>query len=145
MNLVSDIYVLNKPFPGTTNKGHEDYKDRYGKSHHIYINDDLEDLSSHLNSHIPYGYPVILDIDADYFMEQEEGNVELPDKIENLLTSLKKLFFFDLMHSLSGITIALEPTYCGSLGNSIQILQAIDRVIFANRLLATPCINDYSY
>lgn len=79
--------------------------------------------------------PYVLDFDLDFFTMsfEDEGTHGWTKKI--LFKhfpdySMHNKFLWDLIRNAQVITICREPDYCGSLGDSNQILQMLDRYYF---------------
>jgi len=82
---------------------------------------------------------VLLDIDLDFFATDNpaagslHGSEQLKSDAEITSTlSLKGPFMKPLLDKIVGLTIALEPKYCGGLRNSLHVLEILNREFFGN-------------
>lgn len=127
LNLISDIYVLCKQ----RNDESFDFVDRFGNTHKVIILHDVNDFVMSLE-----GAQAEFDIDVDYFTETDEacgGGEDIvlvdDDDITKLIAPDSDLMKW-ISERLKGMTIALEPEYCGGLRNSNHIFEVIDRTLF---------------
>jgi hypothetical protein len=132
-NLIGDIYVLCKQkFASPTY-----IKDYAGNTHGIYIFDKIETLTKSVEQ----VNQLYLDLDLDYFTETDsfmglDADLELEEE-----ESIRKLinpnndFFKQIISRLLGMTIALEPKFCGGYRNSIYLFDIVDDQLFNPPLL----------
>ena len=119
LNYFSDAFILlKKEFH---NMKLVEVCDKNNKNHSIkYLNEPFE-LIRELEK--KSGHPIYLDIDLDYFVTKDSGdypggNLVPTDEIRRIL-NLKSPLMKILYPNLVGLTIALEPEYCGGMKNSL--------------------------
>lgn len=81
-----------------------------------------------------------LDIDLDYFTNgksDEHGCKILLREMEQLFNTNRKEFLFP---KIRGVTVALEPIYCGGLVNSLLLLLKLQKTLLDGQI-----IGDWSY
>lgn len=132
VNAIKDVVALCHEC--TEEVSYVDFKDMYGKIHHIYSCKDLETFASRVND-IDSEY-IYLDFDMDYFIRNRGGY----KSVDGWKIYTKKMMrdFFDnqeflleqLRSKIYGLTIALEPDHCGGLLNSFKILFMIEKHLF---------------
>ena len=95
-----------------------------------------------LDNHGQVYHPVIFDLDLDYFTEYNGvdfpdaqaqnpvSNQEICDLVENDSRFMQWLF-----PRMCGMTVALEPNYCGGMHNCLQILDVVSSCLFDPPLL----------
>jgi len=145
LNFFSDVYVLNKPqdslvFRAPNSK--MEFVDRGGNIHAVKFYRQADKLMRD----IPPEIPVYLDIDLDYFAVSNSQADDLlgsenlqPDGEIKKHLSLKSPFMMLLLNRLVGLTIALEPKYCGGLLNSYHLLDILNREFFDGTLCTHSC------
>ena len=146
LNFFSDVYVLinNDEEPSDFNLSYEErqQKDRYGNIHSVkyyqHINKLLQDL--------PPDTPVYLDIDLDFFAIEnpEKGSLlgselQRPDDFIKDFLSINGPLLGPLFLRIIGLTIALEPKYCGGLLNSLNALNMLNNELFDGTLCTQAC------
>ncbi|KLU67831.1 hypothetical protein DEAC_c02380 [Desulfosporosinus acididurans] len=136
LNLVSKIYVLCKQ------REYDDifpFTDYLGKKHNgkvFYTIDELIDClkKDDINS-------IYFDIDLDYFTESKDAcgggvDVKLVNDEEVVKTISPHSPLMQLiLPKLKGMTIALEPDFCGGLRNSNHLFNILDNNLFYPTLL----------
>ena len=81
----------------------------------------------------------------DFFVTSESlrgdwGAEELKSDSEiRSLLSLDNLFMSSIFERIVGLTVALEPEYCGGLMNSLKILDILNQEFFDGTLLTDKC------
>lgn len=90
--------------------------------------------------------PVFLDIDLDYFTfenpepDSKRGSEMLrPDALIRSTLSINGNLMKSIIDRLVGMTIALEPGYCGGLVNSLHILDILNNEFFNGSLCTDSC------
>ncbi|MFX1257237.1 MAG: hypothetical protein ACFFAN_05235 [Promethearchaeota archaeon] len=138
LGLINDVLIIS---PSERRNDHkEEYKDHSGKIHKIYyicyvtdlwhpsglgiLNDNCDPKKKEIKEKIDKS-DVIMDIDLDYFTYKREDkifviNLENFDRILNN-SHLEYL----LKYRTKVLTIALEPTSCDGIRNSIQIFSRL--------------------
>ena len=79
--------------------------------------------------------PIVLDLDLDYFTRahpsaERHRQIRLPDASIRQTLDPAFPFMAELLPRLSGMTIALEPGYCGGILNSLRILDTVCHTLF---------------
>jgi len=139
LNFFSDAYILlNKD----EKPSDEQQRDRAGLTHTIKYYNDMDRVLKDLPPHLP----IFLDIDLDFFAK-ENSNAESRHGSELLkenpeiksILSLKGPFMMPLLHRIVGLTVALEPKYCGGLRNSLHVLEILNHEFFNDTLCTDSC------
>ena len=132
-NVIGDVYVLCKQ--KFTNP--DSIEDLNGNHHAVHVFDSLEELESSLDK----GSPLFLDLDLDYFTETDsfmgmDADLELTDEQQiRSLINPNSDFFDHVISRLIGMTIALEPKFCGGYRNSSYLFNIVDDQLFDPPLL----------
>jgi hypothetical protein len=85
---------------------------------------------------------IFLDIDLDFFTERtelDEGEVDVrlsPSDQMDMLLAPSGLLIPKILQSVEGVTIAVEPEWCGGLTNAHQSLAQLNYLMFNGTLLA---------
>lgn len=147
LDFFSDVYVLlNKDQDSLefqpSSSVPEEYEDRMGKMHAVKFYRHADQLLRDL----PVETPVYLDIDLDFFATDnpQAGSLlgserPLPDNEISSILSLEEPFMSLLLNRIVGLTIALEPKYCGGLYNSLHVLDILNREFFDGTLCTHSC------
>jgi hypothetical protein len=141
LNAIGDVSVILKQHQEAENmeNRHRTQTDRYGKAHQIhYFNSPEDFLQSHAN------YPphsLILDLDLDYFTSEapsgEHGaQKRVSDREIKRFVSPQGPLMQWILPRLDGFTIALEPKFCGGVGNCAHILNVISSTLCDPPLLS---------
>lgn len=146
LNFFSDVYVLlndREDSPAfKTNRTELQQKDTNGRIHTVKFYQNPQSLIENL----PKDSPVFLDIDLDYFaVENPEAGAVLGS--EKLMSDSEIRSFLSingpllepLFNRIIGLTIALEPRYCGGLVNSLHVLDILNQELFEGTLLTNSC------
>ena len=138
LNAINDVYVILK-------QEHQQsqtypFNDKFGNQHtvHYYYTTD-EFLDNHERDKF---HPLIFDLDLDYFTEynQEDHpdpqghNLVSNEEIGNFFKNDSRFMQWLLAH-MCGMTIALEPKYCGGMHNCLRILDVVSSCLFDPPLL----------
>jgi hypothetical protein len=143
LDAVSEVYVILKQH---TQRGEDradrTFIDKNGNPHNILYYPTAEEFLRHHRDDAEW--PLILDLDLDYFTEHEgdapdENDLDplVPNgKIRRVLSprgsqSLMQWVF----PRMAGFTIALEPEFCGGIYNCMHILDVLSRTLFDPPLL----------
>jgi len=84
--------------------------------------------------------PVVLDIDLDYFTRTSASRA-LHDQAALGFDAVRKILdpegplMSQLLPMVVACSIALEPEYCGGLGNCLRLLCDVDEILFGGKLL----------
>jgi hypothetical protein len=146
LNLFSDVYVLLKQERERRRMDPRDaerkQQDRIGNWHTIRYFDRSVDLVRALATDESY---VFLDLDLDYFTRAKQPGDSLGSEvlvnrrtIRNFL-SPRGRFMSAVLDRLVGMTIALEPQYCGGLAHSLYVLDILNDELFARTLCTDKC------
>jgi hypothetical protein len=135
LNAIRNVYVLYKQ------RGKQSHRmtDQFGNEHETHYVNKPEDLMQKLN--LSGSHPVYFDLDVDYFFRQGRGQIHgaevmVPEEEIRRLLDLKGGMMTQIMASpLLGMTIALEPTYCGGLKGCTRALSVICETLFDGSLL----------
>jgi hypothetical protein len=146
LNFFSDVYVLMNNGEGyheiRCSGKEQQQRDREGHLHRVrfyrYANQLLNDL--------PQDGPIFLDIDLDFFAKEnpEAGSLlgsellKSDDEIRAVL-SIEGSLMRSLLDRIVGLTIALEPKYCGGLCNSLHVLDILNGEFFNGTLCTHSC------
>jgi len=137
LNLIADIFLIRKQ----ENRGHPPLVDMFGNTHQVYSFDNVEDMLNSLKNHAGVN-KVYFDIDLDYFTESPDscgGGPDLTlvpaDKIITTLDPQSDLMKF-LLPRLNGMTIAIEPKFCGGYSSAMNIYQTVEKTMFNGQLLS---------
>jgi len=90
------------------------------------------------------GRQVLLDLDLDYFTRPDRSKEHRrqqrlsDDRIRQVLNPSGPLMEA-LLPRLAGMTIALEPEYCGGISNCVHLLDTVSDVLFQKPLLSAGC------
>lgn len=129
-DIFSDAYVLLKQsnyYKNINTKIPDNvFTDKNQVTHNVYVYNDLNALVSNLKGIQNQYY--FLDIDLDFFAEDANDDpVILVDDTEiESFCSMKNPLLGLLYNKLAGITIALEPEYCGGLRNAFKLYSLLD-------------------
>jgi hypothetical protein len=135
LNAIRNVYVLYKQ------RGKQSHRmtDQFGNEHEIHYVNKSNDLLQRLNLAGPH--PTYFDLDVDYFFRQGRGHVHgaevmVPEKeIRSFLDLRGDVITQIVARPLRGVTIALEPTYCGGLKGCVRALSIICDTLFDGSLL----------
>jgi hypothetical protein len=146
LNFFSDVYVLmnNDEDSDEFKYSHEEQqqKDQDGDIHTIKYYQKLDQLLHDLPSDVP----AFLDIDLDFFAIDNTENSSIvgsellrPDDFISSFLSIDGPLLGPLLERIVGLTIALEPKYCGGLLNSLRVLDILNRELFDGTLCTHDC------
>lgn len=135
LNAIRNVYVLYKQ------RGRQSRKmtDQFGNNHETHYVNKPADLLQRLSQSAPH--PTYFDLDVDYFFRQGRGHVHgaevmVPEEeVRSLLDMRGDVMTQIVARPLRGVTIALEPTYCGGLNGCARALSVICDTLFDGSLL----------
>lgn len=135
LNAIRNVYVLFKQ------DGRQSHRmtDQFGNEHETHYVNKPGDLLQRLSLAGPH--PTYLDLDVDYFFREGRGQVHgaevmvSEENIRSLLNLRGDLMMQIKSRPLRGMTIALEPTYCGGLTGCVRALSIICDTLFDGSLL----------
>lgn len=139
LNLIGDVYVVCKHQMTPP----ESLLDCQGNAHRIRCFGTKDQLFAELKPANPRH--VVLDVDLDYFTESKNPDGGGPDVELVSDDTIKELFNADtefmkwVFERFVGMTIAMEPEFCGGLRNSHHIFGVIDDALFRPPLLRDGC------
>lgn len=134
LNALGNVYVLYK-------QGHDQrvrMTDQFGHQHETHYFTKPSDLVKKLDKS---PRPTYFDLDVDYFFKESRGKIQdaevmVPEEeIRRLLDLQEGLPAHILSRPLRGMTIALEPTYCGGLKRCFRAMSVICETLFEGSLL----------
>ena len=136
LNEIGNVYVLNKQ------KGPLSYQreDRFGNPHETHYVKTPRQLFRLLDK--SDFRPTYFDLDVDYFFRQGRGQhrggeIMVPeDQIRSLLDLRGEMMTRIFERGIRGMTIALEPTYCGGLRSCFEAMSIISDTLFKGSLLS---------
>jgi len=146
LDFFSDVYVLQNGRQDSpafkTLRAEQQQTDSSGRIHTVKFYQDTVKLLSNL----PQDCPVYLDIDLDYFAidNRNAGSVKgsedlVPDKEIRSFLSISGPLLGPILNRIVGLTIALEPEYCGGLVNSLHVLNILNEELFEGTLCTDSC------
>lgn len=138
LNAINDVYVILKQ----EHHQNETYllEDKFGNQHKVHYYDTAEEfIDKHEQD---TDHPLLLDLDLDYFTEQKDRenptyrDIKLvsDQEIRNLMNNNSR-FMQWAFKRMCGMTIALEPKYCGGIHNCLRILDIVGSCLFEPSLL----------
>jgi hypothetical protein len=136
LNYFSDAFILHKQDSGSW----RDVKtvDQLGREHSIRYFREAESLVEAVES--AESQPIYLDVDLDYFVSKSSsdrigaGQLVPENEIRKTL-KLTRNPMSSIYPRLVGLTIAIEPRYCGGLKNSLFTLGILNDEFFGGTLL----------
>lgn len=135
LNAIGNVYVLYKQ----RGKQRRRMTDQYGNEHETHYVNSTVDLLNRLDE---AGLrPTYFDLDVDYFFREGRGKVHgaevmvAEEEIRDLLDVKGDLMTHLGARPLQGMTIALEPTYCGGLKGCFRTMSIICETLFDGSLL----------
>jgi hypothetical protein len=146
LNFFSDVYILLN-----NNQNAHEFKSSHPERQQLDRDDRMHKLKFYQNSkslleELPSDIPVFLDIDLDYFAVDNpktgsiKGSELLKSDAEISSTlSIDGPLIGPLLSRIVGLTIALEPNYCGGLINSLHVLDILNRELFDGTLCTHSC------
>lgn len=130
LNLVGDIILLKN----SAGEMQDTFIDRDENQHHIFEFREFDRFEAFLTQRDDNN--IFLDIDLDYFIHGK-GNVFYPGtfepysqkEIKAVIDNQSPAFNY-LLSRIDGMTIAQEPSYCGGIANSCQIMKVVNNQLF---------------
>lgn len=148
LNAVGDVHVILKQHALDREEYPEKnvslFPDRFGYEHVIrYYSSPEEFLEWNENS--PH-HSTIFDLDLDYFTKYDDddhpegfaADLVPDDEIRQLLDPVGE-FMQWVKPRLAGMTIALEPEYCGGISNCFHLLNMVSDTLFDPPLFREGC------
>ena len=138
LNALGDVHALIKqdwqPGIPARERGYE-IVDREGQPHVINYHRRALSCRRALKGNDSPG-PIVLDLDLDYFTRDHPSGdrfrqIRLSDHAIEALLDTTRPFMAQLLPRVVGMTIALEPGYCGGIHNSLAILDVVCRTLFS--------------
>lgn len=137
LNLIADIFLVRKQ----ENGGDPPFVDMFGNIHQVHSFDNVKDMFNSLKQQTGVD-KIYLDIDLDYFTESPDscgggpGLTLVPaDEITTILDPQSDLMKF-ILPRLNGMTIAIEPEFCGGYSSAMDIYQTVEKTMFNGQLLS---------
>lgn len=146
LDFFSDVYILQNDREDSaafkTSRAEQQQRDSRGGVHTVRFYQNMEKLLCDL----PKDCPVFLDIDFDYFAidNPNAGSVKgsenlVPDAEIRSFLSISGPLLGPILNRIFGLTIALEPKYCGGLVNSLHVLDILNEELFEGTLCTDSC------
>jgi hypothetical protein len=133
LNLIGDVILLQN----TTSKQQHTFHDMHGNSHTIYefkAYSQFEEFLVDRNDN-----ELFFDIDLDYFIHGKGSDQYSDDfhryadeEIKRIMNVEKPAFRY-LLPKIEGVTVALEPSYCGGIANSCHIMKVVQNQLFTSQ------------
>ena len=137
LNLIADIFLVCKQ----EHDIHPPLVDIFGNIHQVYSFHNVKDMFDALKNHAGID-KVYFDIDLDYFTESSdpcgggpESTLVPEDGIITTLDPQSDLMKF-ILSRLAGMTIAIEPGFCGGYSSAMNIYQTVEKTMFNGQLLS---------
>ena len=135
LNLIADIFLVCKQEKDI----HTPLVDVFGNSHKIHSFTNAKDMFNSLKkqTHVDKIY---LDVDLDYFTESPDsggGGSKLTLVPEDEITatfSLQSDLMKFMLPRFRGMTIAIEPEFCGGYTSAMSIFQTLEKTMFNGKL-----------
>lgn len=139
LNSLRDAFVLFKGDDGDDRSG--TIRDLKGGEHSFRYFNTVDDLLGALPKD---GSPIVLDVDLDYFTTGAGPSGLLPihksqPREMRELLGLEGPLMREVLPRTVGVTIALEPAWCGGIRNSLQLLDRLSREWFEGQLQSKQC------
>jgi hypothetical protein len=130
LNLIGDVVLLQN----TTGYQQSTVTDRNGDDHHIFEFRDFDQFQECMLDRKDQN--IFFDIDLDYFVHgkgkqyySDDFNRYSDDEIKQII-DISHPAFQQILPNIDGVTIALEPGYCGGIVNSCQIMDQFHSRLF---------------
>ena len=140
LNLISNIWVVcRKQF----DKSESELIDFKGNVHKIYLFNDVNELFKGIRHQDIK--EILFDIDLDYFtIENSSSNDQefysyIDDNEFNKIFSIESELIKWIFCRITGLTIAIEPTFTGGITKSIEFLRKLERLWFTDPIGNRKC------
>lgn len=142
LDAINDVHVVLKQNEAATADGddprHSTIADRHGRLHNIYIYHRRE-INEAVTAIGNSQRQLLLDIDLDYFTEYDGEDFPKWSDIRPISNGRIRRFLRGpliqaAMPRLLGMTIALEPRYCGGMLSSLHFLKILNATLFDGEL-----------
>jgi hypothetical protein len=142
LDAINDIHVVLKQHAGDESTTHEPrhctMTDLHGRLHNIYSYRGKE-IAEAVAAIDESQRRILLDIDLDYFTEYDGEDFLEPDEIRPISNARIRRFLRGpliraALPHLAGMTIALEPSYCGGMISSLRLLKILNAALFDGEL-----------
>ena len=137
LDAIGDVYVILKQHADEQVVCEEYRKrtqvDMHGTSHQVHYYDTIAQfLAEHESDAV---HPLVLNIDLDYLTtpgaSRERGAEELvSDRVIKKAVSPTGPLMHWVLPRLAGLTMALEPEYCGGVRNCVRMLSVVCHTLF---------------
>jgi hypothetical protein len=132
LDLVGDIILLKN----SAREMQDTFVDKTGSKHSIYEFEDYDRFEDFLLKRDDQN--IFFDIDLDYFIHgksspagyHSENFRPYSDEEIKRVINYKNPGFQHILPKIDGLTMALEPSYCGGISNSCKILQIVNDQLF---------------
>ncbi|PAU94760.1 hypothetical protein CK503_04610 [Aliifodinibius salipaludis] len=130
LNLIGDIILLQN----TTDYQESTFIDKEDNEHGVYEFQDFEQFQEYMTSREDEN--IFFDVDLDYFIHgkgkqrySENFRRYSDDEIKQIIAPGHPVFEY-MIPRIDGITLAMEPGYCGGIVNSCQIMDVFHSQLF---------------
>lgn len=133
LNLIGDVILLKN----SAGEMQDTFTDTNGDDHTIFEFREYDRFEEFLLQRNDQN--IFFDIDLDYFIhgkgnEQYSENFRrYSDKEIKEIININSPAFEYLLPKVDGLTIALEPGYCGGISNSCKIMEVVNSQLFTSR------------
>lgn len=142
LDAINDVHVVLKQHEGDAATGnesrHSTITDRHGQLHNIHYYRGKE-ISQAVTAIRGSQRRILLDIDLDYFTEYDGEDFPESDEVRPISNARIRRFLHGpligaALPRLAGMTIALEPSYCGGILSSLRFLRMLNGALFEGEL-----------
>lgn len=130
LNLIGDIILLQN----TTSYQESTFIDKGDNEHSVYEFQDFDQFQEYMTSREDEN--IFFDVDLDYFIHgkgkqrySENFRRYSDDEIKQIIDPGHPVFEY-MIPRIDGITLAMEPGYCGGIVNSCQIMDQFHSRLF---------------
>ncbi|MCH7724887.1 MAG: hypothetical protein IH991_00185 [Planctomycetes bacterium] len=139
LNAIRNVHVILKQHreqrQANPDSYHRPFEDRFGQEHEIHYYWSADEFLE--RNELAQEYPAIFDLDLDYFTQYDgtdfptRNSAELvsDDEVRELIHPEGELMEW-VLPRLAGMTIALEPEFCGGIPNCLHLLNLVSEMLF---------------
>lgn len=133
LNLIGDIILLQN----TTGYQESTFTDKNGNEHRVYEFQDFDQFQKFMTARNDTN--IFFDVDLDYFIHgkgkryySDDFQRYSDDEIKEVIDRTHPVFKY-MIPRIDGITLALEPGYCGGIVNACQIMDVFHSQLFTEQ------------
>jgi hypothetical protein len=133
LNLIGDIILLQN----TTGYQESTFTDKNGNEHRVYEFQDFDQFQKFMTARDDTN--IFFDVDLDYFIHgkgkryySDDFQRYSDDEIKEVIDRTHPVFKY-MIPRIDGITLALEPGYCGGIVNACQIMDVFHSQLFTEQ------------